>query len=163
MNKSKNDIERLDELLLPKGQKIDEEIKKRREELDKRKVNSVKKKRLLYEFIRKESIEERLITISNHFIEKTNNKWEINTKGIQTEYKSDWTGYIFILKKRALFFPKYIKIRIDWDSRFNIDSKGIVKRWHVVTWEINDGKVSRDGEGTDELFETLSFVMAEVR
>ena len=47
MNKSKNDKERLDELLLPKGQKIDEEIKKRREELDKRKVNSVKKKRLL--------------------------------------------------------------------------------------------------------------------
>ena len=67
VDKFKNDKERLDELLLHKSQKIDKEIKKRREVLDKRKVSSVKKKRLLYEFIQKEGIEERLISISNHF------------------------------------------------------------------------------------------------
>lgn len=162
VDKFKNDKERLDELLLHKSQKIDKEIKKRREVLDKRKVSSVKKKRLLYEFIQKEGIEERLISISNHFIEKSDNKWEIITKEIQTEYRSDWTGYKFILKKRRFFFSKFIKIRLDWSPRLDVDRNGNFNEWHIATWQIDFGKVQR-GEGTDELFETLSFVMAEVR
>tara|TARA_B100001175_G_C19248124_1_gene513332 strand:+ start:146 stop:640 length:495 start_codon:yes stop_codon:yes gene_type:complete len=157
MDKFKDDKERLDELLVPRIQKEQEERERGRRSRD----DTVKR---LSEFIEKEDIEERLISISNHFIEKSQNKWKIVTKEIKPTYQIGFwdVGYDFTLKSKKFFFPKMIKIRIRAHQRNDIDrATGALKPFHVATWAINDGKLYRDGEGADQLFRTLNSVLAD--
>ena len=153
MDKFKDDKERLDELLVPRIQK-DQEVRE-----EERRARDVSVKRLS-EFLEKEDIEERLISISNHFIEKSKNKWKIVTKEIKPKYylKTWSVDYYFTLKSKKFFFPKMIKIRI---SHRRMYSTLDFKDFDLAEWTVDDGKLYREGEGIEQLFWNLNLVLAD--
>ena len=156
VDKFKNDKERLDELLIPRAEKD-------RQEIERGRLFKKEKIKELQELIQKEDIEERLIFNSNHFIQKSNDKWKIVSYEIRHEYRlKTWLIYYnFRLKRKAFFFPKYINIKI-YTGHYYAFAKEETNENTTTKWYIDDDmKILREGVGTENLFKNLGYVFAD--